>query len=266
MTNRTAAAGGHYGISHVLRSEWTKLRSVRSARWTLAAMVGGTLALGITDALVEAAQWAHLPAAQRAAFDPTNISLAGLAFAPLAIGTAGVLTMTGEYATGTIRGTFAAIPRRRLVLAAKAAVLGAVAAAIGEVTMLIAFLAGQAIMAGRAPHTSLSAPGVLTAVTLSGGYLALLGLFGLGIGVIIRHSAAAIASYVGLVLVLPYILLALPGHLARFAPETMLASSVAAVRPQAHYLPPGWPGFALMAGYAAAVLGLGGFLLARRDA
>jgi ABC-2 type transport system permease protein len=267
MTIGTARIpGGHYRTIHVVRSEWTKLRSVRSARWTFAALVAGTLSLGITDVLVEASGWVHFPAVQRAAFDPANVSLAGLAFAPLAIGIAGVMLMSGEYATGTIRSTFAVVPRRRLVLAAKAVVLGVVALAIGELTMFTAFLAGQAILAGRTPHTSLSEPGVLTAVALSGAYLALLGLFGLGIGAIIRHSAGAIAAYVGLVLILPYMLLALPGHMARFAPETMLASSVAAVRPQPDYLPPGWAGFALMALYAAIALGLGGFLLGRRDA
>ena len=89
---------------------------------------------------------------------------------------------------------------------------------------------------------------MLRAVALSGAYLALLALFGLGLGAIIRRSAGAIAAYAGLVLVLPYILLALPGNPARFAPETMLASSVAAARRRPHYLAPGGEGLALMAG------------------
>jgi hypothetical protein len=255
-----------YRLVHVMRSEWTKLRSVRSIRRLLGAMVAGTLALGITDCLVEASDWAHMAAASRARFDPANISLAGLAFAPLVIGIAGVLVMSGEYGSGLIRSTLAAAPRRRLVLAAKAVVLAAVALALGEVTVFAAFLAGQAVLAGRAPHATLTQPGVLRTVALSGGYLALLALFGLGIGVIVRHSAGAVAAYAGLVLVLPYVLFVLPGNVARFAPETMLASSVAAVRPQPHYLPPGWEGFALMAAYAAVALTLGGWLLSRRDA
>jgi ABC-2 type transport system permease protein len=179
MTTGTARIpAGHYRARNVLRSEWTKLRSVRSLRWTFAALVAGTLALGITDSLVEASQWARFPAASRAAFDPTNISLAGLAFAPLAIGIAGVLVMSGEYTSGTIRCTFAAVPRRRLVLAAKAVVLGIVALVVAELTMFTAFLAGQAVLAGRAPHATLGEPGVLRAVALSGAYVALLGLGG----------------------------------------------------------------------------------------
>jgi len=265
-TSATRIPPGHYNAVNVLRSEWTKLRSVRSIRWALAALVAGTVALGITDSLVEASGWAHSPAADRVTFDPTNISLAGLAFAPLAIGIAGVLVMSGEYTSGMIRSTFAAVPRRQLVLAAKAAVLAAVALTAGELTMFTSFLAGQAILSGRAPHAALGEPGVLRAVALSGAYLALLALFGLGLGAIIRRSAGAIAAYAGLALVLPYILLALPGNLARFAPETMLASSVAAVRPRAHYLPPGWEGLALMALYAAIALWLGGLLFGRRDA
>jgi ABC-2 type transport system permease protein len=265
----TAATGippGRYRLVHVMRSEWVKLRSVRSIRWLLAATVVGTLALGITDCLVEASDWAHMTAASQARFDPANISLAGLAFAPLAIGIAGVLVMSGEYGGGLIRATLAAVPRRRLLLAAKAAVLAAVALVLGEVTVFAAFLAGQAVLAGRAPHATLAQPGVLRAVALPGAYLALLALFGLALGAIVRRAAGAVAAYAGLVLVLPYVLLALPGNPARFAPETMLASSVAAVRPQAHYLAPGWPGFALMALYAAAALGLGGWLISRRDA
>ena len=257
---------GRYRVVHVMRAEWVKLRSVRSVRWVLAAMIVGTLALGITDCLVEASDWAHMTAASRARFDPANISLAGLAFAPLAIGIAGVLVMSGEYGSGLIRSTLAAVPRRRLLLVAKAAVLAAVALALSEVTVFTAFLAGQAVLAGRAPHATLGQPGVLRAVALSGAYLALLALFGLGLGAVIRRSAGAIAAYAGLVLVLPYVLLALPGNPARFVPETMLASSVAAVRPQAHYLPPGWEGFALMAVYAAVTLAAGGWLLSRRDA
>jgi ABC-2 type transport system permease protein len=257
---------GRYRLVHVMRSEWTKLHSVRSIRWVLAAMVAGTLALGITDCLVEASDWAHMAAASRARFDPANISLAGLAFAPLMIGISGVLVMSGEYGTGLIRSTLAAVPRRRLILTAKAVVLAAVALALGEVTVFAAFLAGQAVLAGRAPHATLTQPGVLLAVALSGAYLALLALFGLGIGVLVRRGAGAVAAYAGLVLVLPYVLLALPGNLARFAPETMLASSVAAVRPQPQYLPPGWEGLALMAAYAGVALALGGWLLSRRDA
>jgi ABC-2 type transport system permease protein len=270
MTVTAAAAPaippGRYRLVHVMRSEWTKLRSVRSIRWVLAAMVTGTLALGITDCLVEASGWAHMAAASRARFDPANISLAGLAFAPLAIGIAGVLVMSGEYGSGLIRATLAAVPRRRLVLAAKAVVLATVALAVGEVTVLTAFLAGQAVLVGRAPHATLAQPGVLRAVALSGAYLALLALFGLGLGAVVRRGAGAIAAYAGLVLVLPYVLLALPGNPARFAPETVLASSVAAVRPQARYLPPGWEGLALMAAYAAVTLAAGGWLLSRRDA
>jgi len=257
---------GRYRLVHVMRSEWTKLRSVRSVRWVLAAMVAGTVALGVTDCLVESSSWASMTAASRARFDPANISLAGLAFAPLAAGIAGVLVMSGEYGSGLIRSTLAAVPRRRLLLAAKAAVLTAVTLVLGEAAVFASFLAGQAVLAGRAPHATLAQPGALRAVALSGAYLALLALLGLGLGAAIRRSAGAVAAYAGLVLVLPYVLLALPGNPARFAPETMLASSVAAVRPQPHYLPPGWEGLALMAVYAAAALAAGGWLLSRRDA
>ena len=265
MTIATAPPG-RYRLAHVVRAEWVKLRSVRSIRWLLAATMIGTLALGLTDCLIVASNWKQMTAADRARFDPTNISLAGLAFAPLAIGIAGVLVMSGEYGSGLIHASLAAVPRRRLLIAGKVAVLAGTALLLGDVTVFAAFLAGQAVLVGRTPHATLAQPGVLRAVTLSGAYLALLALFGLGLGAIIRRGAGAIAAYAGLVLVLPYILLALPGNPARFAPEAMLASSVAAVHPQARYLAPGWAGFALMALYGALALGVGGWLLHRRDA
>ena len=211
--------------------------------------------------------WAHMTAASRARFDPANISLAGLAFAPLAIGVAGVLVMSGEYGSGLIRSTLAAVPRRRLLLAAKAAVLAARHAGCRR-GHGVRRLPGRAGGAGRAGHLMppWPSPGYCGRSPCPGAYLALLALFGLGLGAIIRRSAGAIAAYAGLVLVLSYALLALPGNLARFAPETMLASSVAAVRPQPHYLPPGWAGVAVMALYTAVTLVAGGWLLGRRDA
>ena len=105
------------------------------------------------------------------------------------MGIIGVLVMTSEYSSGMIRATLAAVPDRRLLLAAKAAVLGAAALAAGELLSFVTFLAGQAVLTSPAPHATLGQPGVLRAVLLAGAYLCLIGLIGLGIGAIIRHSA-----------------------------------------------------------------------------
>jgi ABC-2 type transport system permease protein len=262
----TFVAAGRYRFSGVLRSEWTKLRSVRSVRWTLLAVVGATIGMAAAASSAQASGWSHRSLAYRARFDPTNWSL-GLDFCTLAVGVLGALVVTGEFSSGTIRASLAAVPNRRLLLAAKAVVFGGIALLLGEVVTFATFLAVQmTLRSNSVPSATLAQPGVLRAVALSGAFLALLGLLGLGLGTIIRHSAGAVAVYVGIVLVLPGILAAFPGDSAKFSPEMLLASSVSAVRPHAHRLPPGWDGFALMGLYTLVALGVGRMLLSRRDA
>src|SRR6266545_6433346 len=143
------------------------------------------IAIGI---LVMANTRAPSSAADKASFDPTNNVLAGLALGQLLIGVLGVLVMTGEYSSGAIRATLAAIPNRPLVLAAKAAVFGAVALAVGEAAAFIAFFAGEAALPAAVPGPALGQPGVLRAVVLAGAGFCLIGLIGLGLGAIIRHT------------------------------------------------------------------------------
>jgi ABC-2 type transport system permease protein len=196
---------GHYGISGLLRSEWTKLRTVRSTMWTL----GVTVVVGIgISALATAetrAHWATMSPGNRLSFDPTSTSLTALLFCQLAIGVLGVLVMSAEYGTGTIRATFSAAPRRPLVLAAKAAVFGLVALVVAEVVAFASFLVGQALLSAPATHATLSTPGALRAVVGTGLYLGVIGLFALGLATIIRHTAGAISAFVGILLVLPII-------------------------------------------------------------
>ena len=254
----------HYRLPDVVRSEWTKFTSLRSSRWTLAGFVVTGVVLGVVISAVWASYWPHLSAHSRANWDPTNNTLAGLIPGYLVIPFLGVLMMSSEYGCGSIRSTFAAVPRRPLVLVAKAIVFGAVAFVVDEVVTFAAFLAGQKVM-GAAPHATLGQPGVLRALVLSGAFLALMGLFGLGLGAIIRRSAWAIAAYAGLVLVLPMVLRAFPGNPWRFGPLIILGNSEAAVRILPGILSP-WAGFAVMALYTAVALVAGGVLLVTRDA
>ncbi|HEY3844684.1 MAG TPA: ABC transporter permease subunit [Acidimicrobiales bacterium] len=251
-----------YGLRQAVRAEVTKLRSVRSTTWTLLAMVIGTLLVTVL-----ATRGVHRDGPGARYFDPTNQSLTGLALGSLVIGVLGALSMTGEYGSGTIRASLAATPRRPLLLGAKALVVGAVSLVVGEALSFACFFIGRAILAGNAPVASIGQPGVLRALLLTGGYLALLGVFGLGLGAIIRKSAGAIAAYAGVVFLLQAVLQPLngDGNPARFAPEAILANSVAAVVPQSSQLSAP-VGFLVMALYCAVVLGLGAVLLVRRDA
>jgi ABC-2 type transport system permease protein len=255
---------GRYRLGHAIRSEWTKFTSLRSTRWTLVSFPLAALALGVLIGAVSGAGWDDLAPDARAIWDPTNNVLAGLIPGYLAIPVLGVLMMTSEHNHGVIRSTFAAIPDRRMVLAAKAVVLAAVAFVVCEVVTFVTWAAGQQVM-GSAPHDTLGEPGVLRVLLLSPAYLALMALFGLGLGAIVRHSGAAIAIYSGVALVTPIVLNSLPGNLARFGPFVILANSVDAVKVQPEFLSPA-VGFAVMALYTAVTLAVATVLLVRRDA
>jgi ABC-2 type transport system permease protein len=263
---------GHYGPAAVLRSEWTKLRSVRSTTWSLAATVLLTVGIGILATGTEASRWAHASLRDRLTFDPTSLSLTGLIFGQLAIGVLGILVISAEYGTGSIRSTFAAVPNRPLVLAAKAIVFTAVSTVIGVAVSFIAFFVGQAILTGTTPHAAIGDPGVLRAVVGGGLYLAVLGLLALGLATMIRHTAGSISAFVGVLFILPLIVEALPSSI-RDAVGKYLPANIGATMTTVH---PGfrsdiptfspWVGFAILCGYAALALALGCWLLVRRDA
>jgi ABC-type transport system involved in multi-copper enzyme maturation permease subunit len=261
---------GHYGISGLLRSEWTKLRTVRSTMWTL----GVTVVVGIgISALATAetrAHWATMSPGNRLSFDPTSTSLTALLFCQLAIGVLGVLVMSAEYGTGTIRATFSAAPRRPLVLAAKAAVFGLVALVVAEVVAFASFLVGQALLSAPATHATLSTPGALRAVVGTGLYLGVIGLFALGLATIIRHTAGAISAFVGILLVLPIIVQTLPNSIQddiqRFLPLRIGAEMMSVNSGGGPNTFSPWTGFFVLCIYAAVVLVIGGILLVRRDA
>jgi ABC-2 type transport system permease protein len=258
---------GHYGFRTVAQMEWLKLRSVRSTWWTLLVFAAGLIGLAILVMIRQ--HWAAMSAADRASFDPTNDSYAGLAIGQLAIGVLGVLAVTSEFSSGMIRATFAAVPRRPLVLAAKAAVVAAVTLAAGEIVAFAAFGVGEAVLKSPAPHAVLDQPGVLRAVLMAGAYPALIGLIGLGLGALIRHTAGAISAVVGVLFVLPLILVPLGTSIqntaGQFMPMLIAENSLTAVKPVAHSLSPG-AGFAVLCAYALAALAVGGWALARRDA
>jgi len=268
-TRGKALPSGRYDTVGLLRSEWTKLRTVRSTMWTL----GITIVVGIGISALATGEtrshWATMSPATRLSFDPTKTSLTALLFCQLAIGVLGVLVMSAEYGTGTIRATFAAAPRRPRVLLAKVVVFGLVTLVVSEVTAFVSFFLGQAMLTAPARHATLATPGALRAVVGTGLYLCAVGLFALGLATIIRHTAGAISAYVGILLVIPIIVEALPSSIqhdvARFLPLRIggvMMSTGLSTSPHAFSA---WPGFILLCGYAVAALVVGGILLVRRD-
>jgi len=268
-----ALPSGRYRFSGALRSEWTKIRTVRSTAWCLLATVVAGIGIGILASAREASRWRNGGVIDKLLFDPTSVSLTGLIFGQLAMGVLGVLTMSAEYGSGSIRATLAAIPRRPVVLGAKAVVFGVVAFVVSEAVSFAAFFVGQAIMAGSAPTATLSDHDVLRAVIGGGLFLTLLGLFALGLATIIRHTAGSISTFVAILLILPLVDSAFPAKIGwpigRYLPATIGSAMTSTTLQGAHadFLPsfPFWHGFALLCAYAVGALVIGGLLMVRRD-
>jgi ABC-type transport system involved in multi-copper enzyme maturation permease subunit len=256
------------GAADVARCEWTKLRTVRSTWWSLLIVLAGMIAIGLFICAAIAARWDQLPEAVRLKIDPTTRSLSGLFVAQLATGVLGVLAITSEYATGTIRATLAAVPRRHTVLAAKIAVLAVPVFAISTAACAAAFLAGQAVLAARGIGASIASPGELRAVIGAGLYLTVLALLGLGLGAALRHTAGAISGFTGLVLILPLLVTPLPSPWGRDIVKYLPANAGQAilnVHPTPGFLAP-WTGFAVLCAWALAALATAAWLINRRDA
>jgi hypothetical protein len=251
-----------YGLKQVVASEFIKIASLRSTLWTLLIALAGTLgisAISANSATHHSPQW-------YTNFDPTNQALAGLLVAVLAVGVFGILACSGEYGSGTIRPSLAAVPDRRLLVAGKVLVVGGTCLVVGEVLTFVSFWVGQAILSGGgAPSASLGQPGVLRAVALSGVVVALLGLLGLGLGVLVRHTAGAISIYAGATFLIPFLLSRLPSRPSRYTPIPILANSISAVIPEPSQLTP-TAGFLLVVAYAAVVVIAGAAIMVRRDA
>ena len=255
----------------LMQAEWTKLRSVRSTMWSLLLLV--VLTIGFT-ALITAlivSQWSKSDATQqqRILTDPVGEILgAGFQLSQLTICVLGVLVMAGEYSTGMIRSSLLAVPKRTPMLWAKSVVFAAVVFVVTEVTAFVAFFLGAAILHSKV-QVSLGDPGVARAVIGAGLYMALLGLFALAVGGIVRHTAGAIAGIIGFVLVLSPLAQLLPGSLGKHV-YAYLPTEAGHLVAQSHRLSGDlltpWQGFGVFCLWVAAALALAAYLLKRRDA
>lgn len=250
----------------VMRAEWTKLRTQPSAYWALLTAVILVVGFGIGYSLLRVARPPH--GATAAAFDPAAISLSGVQLAQIAVGVLGVLLVTSEYATGLIRTTFAAVPRRLPMLWGKAALLAAAVTAVSLPAAFAAFAGGQSVLARQHLSVPLSQPGVARAVVGSALYLAVVGLLGLGLGALIRIAAGGIAALFGVLYGLPLAAGFLPGSIAadvtKYLPATA-GQAVTAVQPDPSLLRP-WTGFGVLCAYAAILLAVSAVRMRRGDA
>jgi ABC-2 type transport system permease protein len=255
-------------FADALRSEWTKLRSVRSTFWALTVTVVLGIGLGAAISAGAAHGYAKSSVSAKLSWDPTGISLDGMAIASLAITVLGVLCVSSEYSSGMIRTSLIAVPRRGRVLAAKSLVFAVVTFVVGEVISFVAFFVGQALISGHAPHAALGDPGVTRAVVGAGLLLTALAVLSVAAGTLLRHTAAAITAMIAVQFVLPAIAQALPDSWRNPVNEfwpTQAGGQLANVYHAAHNLQP-WPGFGVMCLFVAIVYAIAWTLLDRRDA
>lgn len=259
--------GGRVTQFRVIVSEWTKFRSLRSTRYTLLATVGFTVGLALAAAILVVTQWSTMTPANKATFQPLNVSFVGASIGVMVVGVLGVLMMTSEYSTGLVSSTFAAVPKRLPVLWGKATVYTLVALSVTVPAMLIAFFATQAILSGNHVQIAFGHSGVARAVFGSALYLTIAGLLGLGLGGIFRSTAAAVTSLTVILFVLPVIEFILPSGLSNTISPYLpgnAGQAIMTIVPQAHTLAP-WVGLGVFAAYAFAALIGAAVLLVRRD-
>ena len=268
---RPAPATAATGLRDALHAEWTKLRTAPGTIGLLIAAVALTVAVSAA-----AAAATRCPAAG-CGEDPAKVSLTGVYLGQVVVAVVAVLAISGEYSSGMIRTTLAAMPRRTTVLAAKAALVTGLTLAAGTLAVLGSLLAGRLILPGHgftAAHgfapLSLADGPVLRAAAGSVLYLALIALLSLGAATAVRDSAVAIGIVLGLLYLFPIVAGVVSDqyvqrHLQQIAPMTAGLDIQATVGLRNLPLSP-WAGLGVLAAWAAGALLIGGLLLRLRDA
>ncbi|MFJ9698754.1 ABC transporter permease [Streptomyces fradiae] len=256
-------------VPAVLRSEWTKIRTVASTVWTLAAALAVTVAVGAALSALMRVQFDDLDEVSRMTFDPTMISFSGMTLGQLAMIVFGVLVVGTEYSTGMIRTSLAAVPQRAAFLYGKIAVAGLLALVVGLLTSFLAFFTGQAMLGEHG--TTIGEENVLRAVVGGGLYMCLLTVFAMGVTAMLRSSILSLGILMPFFFLVTQIMSAIPAtrDVARYFPD-QAGSAIMQVVPGALGQDPApygpWGGLGIMALWVAAALAGGYLVLQNRDA
>jgi ABC-2 type transport system permease protein len=265
----TAPPRGGATQANVIRSEWTKLWSLRPTRWSLLAAVVAQALLGVLIAAVQMNRWTHLSLHDRTTFDSIDAGVGGYHLAQLAIGVLGVMIISAEYSTGMIRSSFMAVPKRLPVLWAKIGVFSAVTFVLMLISAAVSFFIVQAIVTQHHVQHSIGDPHALRVVVGTALFLTVLGVLATGIGALIRNTAGGIAFFVFLLFVLPGITAILPASVGDsinpYLPLNAGFAIATSTFEDSHHLSP-WGGFAVFCGYAAVAVAAAAVGLIRRDA
>ncbi|MGW2824187.1 ABC transporter permease [Streptomyces sp. NPDC001443] len=253
--------------TQVVRSEWTKIRSVASTVWTLSLAVVVTIALGMLISALSRSQFDRMPVRERLSFDPTFVSFAGMALGQLAMIVFGVLVVSNEYSTGMIRTSLAAVPQRGTFLFSKIAVATGLALVVGMVTSFAAFFLGQAMLGSL--RTEIGEPGVLRAVIGGGLYMTLIAMFSMGVATMLRSPMLSLGILMPFFFLISNILANVDAtkRIGRFLPDQAggrIMRVVPRIDDDTPYGP--WGGLGIMVLWVLASLAGGYLVLRNRDA
>ena len=264
----TAAPADRGGLraTGLLRSEWIKLRSVRSTVWAYAVTIVGGIGLSVMLGLTFTGE--GMPAAEQVDY-AVQAATMGLILAQLSVAVLGVLVISGEYTTGMIRSTLTAVPHRYPALLAKAAVFAAVTFVVGLVITFGGYFVSSPLMAARGAESSLTDPGVVQALVGGALYLSLVGILSLGIGTIVRSGAGGIAAAIGLLMLAPIVFALIPAEwaadIARYLP-TAVGGAMYRIHIEGGSAMDPVQGSLFLLAWVVVALGTGAALLTRRDA
>ncbi|MFF2850587.1 ABC transporter permease [Streptomyces sp. NPDC058001] len=254
-------------VTQVVRSEWTKIRSVASTVWTLSLAAFVTIALGMLISALAKSEFGNMSVESQATFDPTFVSFAGMSLGQLAMIVFGVLVVSNEYSTGMIRTSLAAVPQRVNFLFSKVAVATVLAFVVGIVTSFLAFFLGQAMLGSL--KASISDPGVLRAVIGGGLYMTLIAMFSMGVAAMLRSPMLSLGILMPFFFLISNVLanVSATKKIGQFLPDRAGSKILQVVTPLNDDTPYGpWGGLGIMVLWVVAAL-IGGFvLLQRRDA
>ena len=268
----TRPAPRRVALIRTIRSEFTKVRSVRSTYWTVFVLVLASLTWCVAYCLGTVHQWPTMSAQDRSGFDATQDTILGLALlGQLVIVVLGALMMTSEYATGLVRASLTVMPRRKTLYAAKVVVLAAVSLVVSFATSFGTFFLGRVLLASTHTPMSLSQPGVLRSLIVTALYVEVCGLFAFGVGALVRNTAGALTLAYGFLALVPELIRALPeslhNALMRWVPGGDALNVMTATLGGQHPLMfSAWGELAVFAGYAAILLAAGAVMFSRRDA
>lgn len=254
-------------VVQVVRSEWTKIRSVASTVWTLSLALVVTVALGMLISALSKSQFGNMPVQERFSFDPTYVSFAGMTLGQLAMIVFGVLVVSNEYSTGMIRTSLAAVPQRGTFLFSKMAVAAVLALLVALATAFAAFFLGQAMLGPYRTH--LGDPMVLRAVIGGGLYMTLIAVFSMGVAAMLRSPMLSLGILMPFFFLISNILgnVDATKKIGRYLPDQAGSRIMRVVPPVGGDTPYGpWGGLGIMALWVIAAVAGGYVLIRKRDA